>query len=134
MGAEAAGTVEQTILNIELRIARAQAIDEVMGLGKTVQMLAILEERKQQSKERLPSLIVVPKSLMFNWAQEIRRFTPNLTFVEYAGVERAALRDSFAKYDIILTTYGTLRRDIMMPQTTQAPNRQDARKEKADSQ
>lgn len=84
-----------------------------MGLGKTVQMLAILEERKQQSKDRLPSLIVVPKSLMFNWAQEIRRFTPNLSYIEYAGVDRAALRDSFEKHDIILTTYGTLRRDIL---------------------
>jgi len=84
-----------------------------MGLGKTVQMLAILEERKQQSKDRRPSLIVVPKSLMFNWAQEIRRFTPNLTYIEYAGVERAAQRDSFEKNDIILTTYGTLRRDIL---------------------
>ena len=83
-----------------------------MGLGKTVQMLAILEELKQKSDKQRPSLIVVPKSLMFNWAQEISRFTPNLTHIEYAGVDRAALRDSFSKQDIILTTYGTLRRDI----------------------
>lgn len=84
-----------------------------MGLGKTVQMLAILEERKQQAKSRLPSLIVVPKSLMFNWVQEIRRFTPNLTCIEYAGAERGALRGAFPQYDIVLTTYGTLRRDVL---------------------
>ena len=83
-----------------------------MGLGKTVQMLAILEELKQKSKGHRPSLIVVPKSLMFNWAQEIKRFTPNLTYIEYAGVDRAEKRDTFAKHDVILTTYGTLRRDI----------------------
>ncbi|MBL8850950.1 MAG: DEAD/DEAH box helicase [Planctomycetaceae bacterium] len=84
-----------------------------MGLGKTVQMLAILEDRKQRSTDRRPSLIVVPKSLMFNWAQEIKRFTPNLSHIEYAGIDRASLRETFAKQDIILTTYGTLRRDIV---------------------
>lgn len=85
-----------------------------MGLGKTVQMLAILEQRKHSRKEHLPSMIVVPKSLMFNWAQEIRRFTPDLSHIEYTGIDRAELRNQFDKTDIILTTYGTLRRDIVI--------------------
>jgi superfamily II DNA or RNA helicase len=84
-----------------------------MGLGKTVQMLAILQERKRLRRERMPSLIVVPKSLMFNWVQEIHRFTPELSCIEYTGLERAALRDEFGRHDVILTTYGTLRRDIL---------------------
>jgi hypothetical protein len=84
-----------------------------MGLGKTVQMLAILQDRRNNRTERLPSLIVVPKSLMFNWVQEIHRFTPDLSCVEYTGIERAPLRDEFHKHDIVLTTYGTLRRDIV---------------------
>jgi superfamily II DNA or RNA helicase len=83
-----------------------------MGLGKTVQMLALLQVRKRARTDKLPSLIVVPKSLLFNWVQEIHRFTPELTCLEYTGLERAALQAQFPKHDVILTTYGTLRRDI----------------------
>lgn len=85
-----------------------------MGLGKTVQMLALLQERKRQREKHLPSLIVVPKSLIFNWTQEIERFTPDLTSLDYTGINRADLRDEFQRHDVILTTYGTLRRDIVV--------------------
>ncbi len=84
-----------------------------MGLGKTVQLLALLLERSREVTERRPSLIVVPKSLLFNWVQEIERFTPELTCLEYTGLQRADMREQLAKTDIILTTYGTLRRDII---------------------
>ncbi|RLS58984.1 MAG: helicase SNF2 [Planctomycetota bacterium] len=84
-----------------------------MGLGKTVQLLALLLERSRKAAERRPSLIVVPKSLLFNWVQEIQRFTPELSCVEYTGLQRADLREHLAKTDIVLTTYGTLRRDIL---------------------
>ncbi len=84
-----------------------------MGLGKTVQMLALFQNRHARQSKRLPSLIVVPKSLLFNWLQEIDRFTPNLKALEYAGVDRKSLREDFRKFDLILTTYGTLRRDVM---------------------
>jgi superfamily II DNA or RNA helicase len=85
-----------------------------MGLGKTVQMLALLQERLDEGTvEQSTSLIVVPKSLMFNWKEEAERFTPNLQVLEYSGTERAQLRDEFHKYNIVLTTYGTLRRDIL---------------------
>jgi len=83
-----------------------------MGLGKTVQLLALLQERKNLDPNRRPSIVVVPKSLMFNWVHEIERFT-QLKHVEYTGLERAHLRDDLTKFDIILTTYGTLRRDIL---------------------
>jgi superfamily II DNA or RNA helicase len=85
-----------------------------MGLGKTVQLLALLQERESERDETLPSLIVVPKSLMFNWRQECERFTPNLSIMEYSGLKREELRQEFATTDIILTTYGTLRRDVMI--------------------
>jgi superfamily II DNA or RNA helicase len=84
-----------------------------MGLGKTIQMLAFLEGRRQRLKKRTPSLVVVPKSLLFNWKQECEKFTPNMKSLEYAGLERAKMRDDFTKHDLILTTYGTLRRDIL---------------------
>lgn len=82
-----------------------------MGLGKTVQLLALLEYAKREVPDAGPSLIVVPKSLLFNWKQECLRFTPNLKVLEYTGVDRAELRPDFAAVDLVLTTYGTLRRD-----------------------
>ncbi|MFH5806599.1 SNF2-related protein [Alienimonas sp. DA493] len=87
-----------------------------MGLGKTVQLLALLQGRKRRAEEEgehLPSLVVVPRSLLFNWASEAERFTPELKVVEYTGPDRHRLRDDFAGLDLILTTYGTLRRDVM---------------------
>ena len=85
-----------------------------MGLGKTVQLLAMLQSRRLNNEEKLPSLVVVPKSLIFNWVHECERFTPTLSIIEYVGPERAEKRELFASSDIVLTTYGTLRRDIML--------------------
>ncbi len=84
-----------------------------MGLGKTIQILAFLSRRYETKADHDPSLIVVPKSLLFNWQREIERFTPHLKALEYSGSERAGLRDQFQKYDMILVTYATLRRDIV---------------------
>jgi superfamily II DNA or RNA helicase len=87
-----------------------------MGLGKTIQLLALLQNRKLErgpNDEHRPSLVVVPKSLIFNWHQECTRFTPQLKVIDYTGLHRAKLAKRFAKADIILTTYGTLRRDIV---------------------
>lgn len=87
-----------------------------MGLGKTIQVLALLEARRSRrlSKDetRRPSLVVAPKSLIFNWIEEAARFTPKLRVLNYTGVERKARLDSIADYDLALTTYGTLRQDI----------------------
>ena len=85
-----------------------------MGLGKTIQMLAFLEDRRLRIKKRNPTLIVVPKSLMFNWKHECERFTPAMKVMEYAGLDRSKMRDDFSKQDLILTTYGTLRRDVLI--------------------
>lgn len=82
-----------------------------MGLGKTVQMLAMFQARKEAGQLEGPSLVVVPKSLLFNWQSELERFTPSLSILEYTGADREIHRDSFKDYDIIITTYGTLRRD-----------------------
>ena len=85
-----------------------------MGLGKTVQVLALLAWRKHASKRPPgPSLVVVPRSLVFNWRQEAARFTPSLRVLDHTGLERRAPGDHFQDYDLILTTYGTLRRDAV---------------------
>ena len=81
-----------------------------MGLGKTVQVLALLESTRKTSVD--PAIVVVPRSLVFNWVAEARRFTPLLRVLEYIGNGRAQLRTRFAAHDLIITTYGTLRRDI----------------------
>ncbi len=82
-----------------------------MGLGKTVMVLALLESRRHAlaRAERRPSLVVVPRSLVFNWVDEARRFAPRLKVIDYTGT----LRDPAAigGADLVLTTYGTLRRD-----------------------
>jgi len=85
-----------------------------MGVGKTAQVLALLETRRElrtaaNGKNGAPSLVVVPKSLVFNWKQEAAKFTPQLRILDHTGNQRDL--NSFGAYDVILTTYGTLRRD-----------------------
>ena len=82
-----------------------------MGLGKTVQVLALLESRRNGDSR--PSLVVVPRSLIFNWQQEAARFTPRLRVLSHTGSERFRGNTHFEDYDLILTTYGTLRRDVI---------------------
>jgi len=102
-----------------------------MGLGKTVQVLALLEGRQRAGRTGgrsrrsgskrgggidrggpAPSLVVVPRSLLFNWKEEARRFAPNLRVLEHAGPARARDATGLAGWDVVLTTYGTLRNDI----------------------
>ncbi|MDZ7637626.1 MAG: DEAD/DEAH box helicase [Bryobacterales bacterium] len=79
-----------------------------MGVGKTAQVLAALEQRRVEKQG--PSLVVAPRSLLFNWRQEAERFTPKLKVLEHSGLTRdAALIDN---HHLVLTTYGTLQRDI----------------------
>ncbi len=83
-----------------------------MGVGKTAQVLALLESRRElraAGEPVGPSLVVVPKSLVFNWKEEAARFTPQLRVLDHTGLERNG--NDFAAHDLVLTTYGTLRRD-----------------------
>ena len=83
-----------------------------MGLGKTIEVLALLQSLKEQGKAGAPSLLVVPKSLIANWQRESERFTPGLRILEFMGNFRKKDPALFAQYDIILTTYGTMLRDV----------------------
>ncbi len=121
-----------------------------MGVGKTVQVLALLEARRElreaaterqregeterqregktkKAKSRKenppvspspslsvsPSLVVVPKSLIFNWKQEAARFAPKLRLLDHTGAFRQKGVEHFEDYDLVMTTYGTLRRDVV---------------------
>lgn len=81
-----------------------------MGLGKTIQVLAFLLGRKKESK--LPSLVVAPKSLVFNWIDEAEKFAPTLKVVRYTGDGRKKLAQEIGQADLVITTYGTVRTDI----------------------
>ncbi|MCA8956129.1 MAG: DEAD/DEAH box helicase, partial [Planctomycetes bacterium] len=96
-----------------------------MGLGKTVQVLALLAQLRAAQSDPTrrrnevpgPALVVAPRSLLDNWLREAARFCPELTATLFFGPQRhltfaAELESGFAESDIVLTTYGTLRRDI----------------------
>jgi len=114
-----------------------------MGLGKTLQALALLlKVKKKKSLSLLPqtdtgsqfqlslfdvaeiaetiqpaSLIVMPTSLIHNWENEIQKFAPSLKVYKHVGAQRNksnSLAATIRYYDVILTTYGTLRNDYEM--------------------
>lgn len=83
-----------------------------MGLGKTIQVLALLLNEKRNGGKST-SLVVAPTSVVFNWINEAAKFAPELTILNHTGTEREkGTGDNFANYDIIMTSYGILLRDI----------------------
>ena len=104
-----------------------------MGLGKTVQTITLLQKIKEEYKPvkikekkkkgkavllesenetRLTSLIIVPASLVFNWQKEIMRFAPGMKVHAFTGNQRAKSVDRLTDYDVIISTYSTVRIDI----------------------
>jgi SNF2 domain-containing protein/helicase-like protein len=79
-----------------------------MGVGKTAQVLAVLEARRTEGKG--PSLVVAPRSVIFNWREESARFTPLLSVLEHTGITRDTAL--IQEHNLVLTTYGTMLRDI----------------------
>ena len=82
-----------------------------MGLGKTIQALSCLQLYKDQHKS-MSALVVCPTTLMFNWENEIKKFTPGLTYLIHHGGDRVRNKSIFEQYDVVITTYGTLRSDV----------------------
>jgi superfamily II DNA or RNA helicase len=80
-----------------------------MGLGKTVQVLALLDSHRAERSG--PSLVVAPRSVLYNWASEAARFAPELRVLVHDGADREATAERLAEHDLVLTTYGLLRRD-----------------------
>ena len=84
-----------------------------MGLGKTIQALSFIQFFKEQ-KGTLKAMVVCPTTLIFNWENEIKKFTPGLTYKIHHGSDRAREKKNFDDINIIITTYGTLRSDIKL--------------------
>jgi non-specific serine/threonine protein kinase len=108
-----------------------------MGLGKTIQALACLLREKEMNSAgvkgkkkkaksddsgaegdsavaagRKTSLIVAPLSVLFNWENERARFAPDLKMFVHHGLERERSTAHFSDYDLVLTTYATMRNDV----------------------
>lgn len=109
-----------------------------MGLGKTLQTITLLLQRKMELQNRPlastpsirqmqldlfsgqeqktftgpPSLVIMPASLIHNWVNELRKFAPTLSYLNYTGPQRFELFEKFDHVNLILTTYGTIRNDF----------------------
>ncbi|MCD4711240.1 MAG: DEAD/DEAH box helicase, partial [Bacteroidales bacterium] len=109
-----------------------------MGLGKTLQAIAVLLRSKELSRNtgsaapdqgtgvdgrqfslfntatnKLTSLIVVPASLLHNWSKECRRFAPGLKVLTHVGNQRNRELTNFHYYDLVISTYHTVRQDSL---------------------
>jgi len=82
-----------------------------MGLGKTLQVLTFLQER-QNRNAGATSLVVVPTTLLSNWEAEAAKFCPDLKTQVYRGASRQWDVHMFDNFDLIITTYGTVRSDV----------------------
>ncbi len=100
-------------LNYLQEIGWGGILADDMGLGKTIQALAYLHYYRHHHG-KLTALVVCPTTLMFNWENEIKKFTPTLSYHIHHGGERIRSREKFNGVDILITTYGTLRSDIKM--------------------
>ncbi len=95
-----------------IRYSFGSILADDMGLGKTIQILsAILYYKENNLLEDKTALIIVPPTLISNWENEIKKFTPDLTYFIYHGSNRTFPLET---YDIILTSYGVVRLDLDM--------------------
>jgi len=85
-------------------------LSDEMGLGKTIQTITFLLSEKDKK-----SLIITPTSLIYNWKQEFDKFAPSLKIGIVHGDknDRIKILNNICDYDIILTTYGTLKNDVL---------------------
>jgi SNF2 family DNA or RNA helicase len=83
-----------------------------MGLGKTLQTIVFLQYLKNKGLKTPPSLIIAPTSLIFNWQNEITKFCPSLKMLKFVGSNRFDHQKDFEKYDLVISTYGSLLNDI----------------------
>ena len=82
-----------------------------MGLGKTLQALALITCIQTKKLEGEPALVVCPASLVENWVREAHRFTPQLKVLKHHGPKRAREAVLLEDFDLVVTSYGTLRQD-----------------------
>ena len=82
-----------------------------MGLGKTLQALTVLQKAKEEDGP-MPTLVIAPTTVVFNWESEIEKFAPTLSCLKLQGGERKQFFEKIPEYDVIITSYALVRRDI----------------------
>lgn len=88
-----------------------------MGLGKTLQTICCLQHLKDAGRLNGPSLVIVPTSLVQNWLDELKKFAPKMNTLELYGHRRSKLFELIGDFDVVITTYSLVNRDIKKHQT-----------------
>ncbi len=91
-----------------------------MGLGKTLQAIAAITQLKKDNPKAM-SLVVCPTSLVYNWKEEFTKFNPKLRVLPVDGtpVQRKKLLDGIHDFDVVITSYSLLQKDIDFYKTIQ---------------
>jgi SNF2 family DNA or RNA helicase len=87
-----------------------------MGLGKTLQTLSHLLLEKQADRLTQPALVVAPTSVLSNWRREVQKFAPQLSCLIVHGPKRTQYFDQLADYDLVITNYALISRDLQLHQ------------------
>lgn len=95
--------------NILAKLGFGGILADDMGLGKTLQIIAYLYSKRDKT-----SLVVCPASLVYNWESEFNKFTPDMKICAVAGTaeERRKIIESYNDYEVLITSYDLLKRDI----------------------
>ncbi|HEX8313530.1 MAG TPA: SNF2-related protein, partial [Flavisolibacter sp.] len=101
-------------LNYLREVSWGGILADDMGLGKTVQALSFLQHYYENNDGDMKALVVCPTTLIYNWENEIKKFTPSLEYYIHHGSLRTRQLDDLLKHHVIITTYGTLRSDIKL--------------------
>jgi SNF2 family DNA or RNA helicase len=102
-------------LNFLRRSSFGGILADEMGLGKTLQVLALLESLRLESKAKgasVRALVVCPTSLVFNWVNEAKRFVPKLKVLALQGSQRSRQFDRVGSSELVITSYALIRRDL----------------------
>lgn len=96
-------------LNMLSRYGFSGILADDMGLGKTIQAISVLSALPADSI----SMVICPKTLMFNWAGEVRKFNKNLSYILYEGIqkERVKLLEDL-HVNLIIASYTIVQNDI----------------------
>lgn len=97
-------------LTLLAEVGAGGCLADDMGLGKTLQTICYLAYYIHHNPDSV-NIIVCPSSLIFNWQQELQKFTPGITSVVYHGTSRNVEDVVNAKSRVIITSYGTIRAD-----------------------
>ena len=101
-GGEYTNVLTNYTTKVKPQMPRGGLLGDAMGLGKTVQMLAIMSHKIESA----PTLIVCPLSLLSHWEDHVKQFLPSFTVAVYHGAGRGA--DTIKGADIVVTTYATI--------------------------